>query len=188
MKNRLLAAVLFLWTAAAAAAEVHGVVFPERTKVGNAELALNGAGVRSRFFIKVYAAGLYVPARKQTAAELLAGDGAKRLRVVTLMDLTAAQFAEALVEGLHKNLPEAEIAPLQARIEQFRQAVLNLKAAPKGTTIDIDWLPGSGTRLGFNGEKRGEDIDGEDFYRALLLIWLGERPAESSLKDALLGR
>ena len=187
MKKLFLALALFAAAAAVGAVEVHGIPFPEKARLGNAELVLNGAGVRAKFFLKVYAAGLYLPEKKQQTDGVLAEKGAKHLHVVTIMDLTAAQFADALVEGIRKNLPEAEVAALQPRIDQFRDAILALKAAPKGTAIDIDWLPGTGTRLGFNGEKRGEEIPGEDFYRALLLIWLGEHPAESSLKDALLG-
>lgn len=188
MKTLLFAFVLFAATAADAAVEVQGVAFPDQAKVGDTELALNGAGVRAKFFFKVYAAGLYVSDKKHSADELLALKGAKRLHVVTLMDLTAPQFADALVEGLRKNLTESELTSLQPRIEQFRTAILALKNAPKGAAIDIDWLPVSGTRLSFNGEKRSEDIAGEEFYRALLRIWLGDHPAESGLKEALLGR
>jgi hypothetical protein len=38
-----------------------------------------------------------------------------------------------------------------------------------------------------NGESRGGPIAGEDFYRALLRIWLGEDPVSKDLKKALLG-
>jgi hypothetical protein len=30
-------------------------------------------------------------------------------------------------------------------------------------------------------------VPGEDFFAALLKIWLGPKPAEANLKDALLG-
>ncbi|HEX8986833.1 MAG TPA: chalcone isomerase family protein [Rhodocyclaceae bacterium] len=188
MKRWLLALALLVSAAVAGAAEIHGVAFPDKAKIGDSELGLNGAGVRAKLFFKVYAAGLYLPEKRHSADEVLGLKGAKHLHIVTLMDLTAPQFADALVEGLHKNLPEAEIGPLQPRIDQFRSTILALKSAPKGTAIDIDWLPSAGTRLSFNGEKRGDDISGEDFYRALLRIWLGEHPAEGSLKEALLGR
>jgi len=188
MKKLLLAIALFAAASAGAAIEVEGVPFPDKAKVGDSELSLNGAGLRSKLFFKVYAAGLYLAEKKNGADEVLALKGSKRLHVVTLRDLTAPQFADALVEGLHKNLSEAELAPLQPRIEQFRASILALKNAPKGTAIDIDWQPNVGTRLSFNGEKRGEDIAGEEFYRALLRIWLGEHPAEGGLKDAMLGR
>jgi hypothetical protein len=173
---------------AAQAVEIEGVKFDDRTKLGNAELALNGAGLRTRVFFKVYAVGLYVPEKKGAAADVLAQKGAKRLRIVTLRDLTAEQFADALVEGMQKNHAAAEIEPLKARIDKFRAIMLDLKEAPKGATVVIDWLPEIGTRLAFNGEKRGEDIPGEDFYRALLKVWLGDKPAQDDLKEALLGK
>lgn len=188
--KRLLLALVWLATLATAhaAVEVEGVRFDDRTRLGTADLVLNGAGLRSRLFFKVYAIGLYLPEKKAAAADLLAQKGAKRLHIVTLRELTAEQFADALVEGMQKNHAEAEIAALKARIDQFRAAILALKVAPKGATVQIDWLPDTGTRLMFNGEKQGSDIPGEDFHRALLKIWLGDKPAQDDLRDALLGR
>jgi hypothetical protein len=144
--------------------------------------------LRSRLFFKVYAIGLYLPQKANSAAEVLAQTGAKRLRIATLRDLTAEQFADALVEGMEKNHAPAELEPLKARIQAFRANMLDIKSAAKGATVIIDWLPESGTRLVFNGERRGSDIPGEDFHRALLRIWLGERPAQDDLREALLGK
>jgi hypothetical protein len=188
MKRWILAIAFSLGTVAGMAAEVEGIAFPDKAKIAETELSLNGAGLRSKLFFKVYAAGLYVAEKKHSADEALMLKGPKRVHVVTLRDLTAPQFADALEEGLRKNLPETEVATMQPRIEQFKTTILGLKNAPKGAAIDIDWLPGAGTRLSFNGEKRGDDIAGEDFYRALLRIWLGEHPAQGDLKEALLGR
>lgn len=188
MRKLLLALALAAATAAHAATEVAGVKFDDKTALGGAELALNGAGMRAKLFIKVYAVALYLPERKSAAADALALKGPKRLAIVTLRELTAEQFADALVEGIHKNLADSEAEPLRARIEQFKAAILALKSAPKGAAVNIDWLPESGTRLVFNGERKGEDIPGEDFYNALLRIWLGDRPAQGDLKDRLLGK
>jgi hypothetical protein len=173
---------------AAQAVEVAGAKFDDRTRIGTADLVLNGAGMRNRLFFKVYAIGLYLPEKTGTAAAVLAAAGPKRMQIATLRNLTAEQFADALVAGIEKNHAEAEIAPLRARMEAFRATILTLKEAPKGAVVLLDWLPESGTRLTFNGEKKGEDIPGEDFYRALLRIWLGERPAQDDLRDALLGK
>ena len=186
MKQLLLAMFIAL-AASAHAAEVAGVKFDDRTLLGATELVLNGAGLRNRMFLKVYAIGLYLPEKKSAAAELLALKGAKRMHIVTLRELTAEQFADALVEGIHKNHGDAEIEPLKARIEKFRAIVLDLKTAPKGAIVTLDWLPETGTQLTLNGEKKGDPIPGEDFHRALLRIWLGDRPAQDDLRDALLG-
>jgi hypothetical protein len=57
-----------------------------------------------------------------------------------------------------------------------------------GSSVVIDWLPESGTRLTVNGQVKGKDIAGEDFYQALLAIWLGNKPAQADLKQELLGK
>lgn len=170
------------------AADVAGVRFDDRTTVAGTDLALNGAGLRTRFMLKVYAMGLYLPRRADTPDAIATLAGPKRIQIVTLRELTAEQFADALVDGLKKNHSEAEFARLQARSDELRSALLALKAAPAGTQIRLEWLPGSGTRLSVGNDARGKDIPGEDFYRALLRIWLGDKPVDADLKNALLGK
>jgi hypothetical protein len=63
-----------------------------------------------------------------------------------------------------------------------------LQSAKEGDVIALDWVPGTGTRILLNGEPRGKPITGEDFYRALLRIWLGDDPVSKDLKKALLGQ
>ena len=188
MKKFVLVVLLLLAGLAQAAVDVAGIKYEDKAKLGGAELQLNGAGVRAKFFIKVYTVGLYLPEKRGAAAEVLALNGPKRFLIVTLRDLTAEQFAEALVGGIQKNHSDAEIEPLKPSIEEFREAILAAKASSKGDVVTIDWLPESGTRLSINGKQQGKDIPGEDFYRALLKIWLGPKPAQDDLKEALLGR
>ncbi|HRH73849.1 MAG TPA: chalcone isomerase family protein, partial [Zoogloea sp.] len=77
---------------------------------------------------------------------------------------------------------------LQGRLDEFRTTLLGIRAAPNGTQVRIDWLPASGTRLSIGNETRGKDIPGEDFFRALLRIWIGDKPVDEDLKNALLGK
>lgn len=172
----------------AQAADIAGVRFDDRTTVGGSDLALNGAGLRTRLMLKVYAMGLYLPRRADTPDAVAALTGPKRIQIVTLRELTAEQFADALVDGLRKNHSEAEFARLQARSDELRSALLGLKSAPAGTQIRLEWLPASGTRLSVGNEIRGTDLPGEDFYRGLLRIWLGDKPVDADLKNALLGK
>ncbi|MEK7737419.1 MAG: chalcone isomerase family protein [Pseudomonadota bacterium] len=188
MKKLLLALLLCVTSFVHAAVDVSGVKFEDKSQLGATELKFNGAGQRSRLFFKVYAIGLYLTEKRTTVADVLALKGPKRLHIVTLRELTAEQFADALVEGIHKNHSDAEMEPLKARIEDFRVAMLAVKKAAEGTVVDIDWLPENGTRLVVGGKQQGMDIPGEDFYRALLKIWLGTKPAQDDLKEALLGK
>jgi len=172
----------------ARAAEIAGIHFDDRISLASTELQLNGGGLRTRFMLKVYAIGLYSPKKADSLEALLAQPGPRRIQIVTLRELTAEQFADGLVEGLRKNLTETEYARLQPRIDEFKAALLSLRSATPNTAIRLEWLPGNGTRLFVGNEQRGRDIPGEDFQRALLRIWLGEKPVDSDLRNSLLGR
>jgi len=80
------------------------------------------------------------------------------------------------------------LAALQPRIDQFRASMMSIGNAPEKSVVNLDWLPDTGTRLTFNGTTKGADISGEDFYRALLKIWIGDKPAQDDLKEQLLGK
>lgn len=183
---RLLAIAACLIAAPAfAAAEVAGVKFEDTEQVAGQATVLNGAGLRTRLFFQVYAMGLYLPKKEATAAAAIGASGAKRVHIVTLRDLTAEQFAEALVKGFAENHEAAEMAKLQTRLDEFKATLLSIGAAKKGTQISIDFVPGSGTRLLVGGSQKGKDIAGEDFYAGLLRVWLGSKPVDADLKAAL---
>lgn len=188
MKRLLSVLMLLAATSAGAAIDVEGVKFADREKIGASDAVLNGAGMRNKLFIKAYAVGLYLPEKRTAAAEALTVKGAKRLRIVALRDLTAEQFADALVKGVEHNTADADMAPLRARLDELKTALLSVKEARKGSTILLDWLPDSGTRLVFEGKAVGKDIPGEDLYQGILRIWLGDHPVQDNLKPALLGQ
>jgi len=90
------------------------------------------------------------------------------------------------VEGLRANTPEAEYKALEPRVQELGRIMAELKEARKGMIISLDWT-GSATQLSVDGKPAGRPIEGEDFYRALLRIWLGDKPVQEDLKKALLG-
>lgn len=183
MVTRLL--LLFALALPVHAADVAGVKFEDKARVESAELALTGAGLRKRLFFQVYAIGLYVQDPK---ADLVAQGGAKRIAIHMLRDVDAATFTEALIDGMRPNHDEAAMKALEPRIAQLNALMAGLKEAKKGMAIALDWVPGTGTRMLVNGKASGAPIAGEDFYRALLRIWLGDKPVQDDLKQALLGR
>ena len=179
-------AACLIAASAVAAVEVAGVKMDDTAQIAGQQSTLNGAGLRTRLMLKVYAMGLYLPKKEASADAAIAGVGAKRAHIVTLRDLTAEQFADALVKGFTANHDAAALAKLQARLDEFKTTLLSIGEAKKGTEINIDFVPGSGTRLSVGGAQKGKDIAGEDFYAGLLRIWLGNKPVDDELKASLL--
>jgi hypothetical protein len=167
-------------------AEVAGVKIDDKDKLASAELVLNGAGLRKRAFFQVYAIGLYLQEKKAAAADAIAAPGPKRVLIHMLRDVAADQFGEALSDGMKDNVSEAEMKAFEPRLKQLQAIMLSMKEAKKGMRITLDWTP-AGTAVTVDGKAAGQPIPGEDFYRALLKIWLGERPVQDDLKKALLG-
>jgi hypothetical protein len=186
MSKRLIVALaLMLSSSLAFARDVAGVALSETVTLGaKPELVLNGAGIRSKFFIKVYVGALYLPARTRDPGTVLRHTGPVSMHMHFLhSEVSKEKLVKAWNEGFDTNLDAAGRARLGARIARFNEL---FRTARKGDVIRLDYLPGSGTTVTINNESRGV-IEGEDFMQAWLRIWLGKHPADADLKQGLLG-
>jgi len=169
-------------------AEVEGVKLDPVAQVGSTSLQLNGAGVRTRATIfKVYVAALYVPQKSGDAAVLLAQKGARRITLTMLRNVDADTFAGALNDGLRNNHSEAQLAGWKSQIDALNASLKAAGEAKKGDVIHFEFAPEAGTRIAVNGKALGSAIPGEDFFTAVLRIWLGEKPVDGGLKKSMLG-
>jgi hypothetical protein len=171
------------------AAELEGVMLEDRISVDGEELQLNGMAVRSRMFFKVYVAGLYLPARAASAQAALEAKGAKRIILVMMREASAQQFYESIDAGMRANSSEAQIAALKTQTDELMAMIRAVGQAKKGMRIVLDYAPSAGgTTLFVDAVAQGKPMPGEEFYQALLRIWLGDNPAQEDLKQALLGQ
>jgi hypothetical protein len=172
------------------AAEVAGVKLDDKVRVApNApEIALNGAGVRTRFFLKVYVGALYLTEKKTAAADVLALGGPKRVAMSMLRDLTAQQLSDALNDGFKANNPPTDQERYNAQLGELTAIMNSLGTTKTGDLVALDYIPEVGTRVLLNGEAKGKPIPDEGFYRALLRVWLGDKPVDADLKKGLLGQ
>lgn len=179
---------VMLAAGAAQAVELAGVQVPDSVRLGAADLVLNGVGIRTRAIFKVYVGALYLTERKSAAPDVLALKGPKRVALHILRDLSADQLSGALTEGLAANLPEAEREKLAPQVAELTRTMEAVGAVKEKNVVTIDYLPDVGTRVALDGAPRGKPIAGEDFYRALLRIWLGDKPVDRGLKAGMLGQ
>jgi Chalcone isomerase-like len=168
----------------ASAAELAGVTLPDTLQVGGTPLVLNGMGIREAtiFKVKVYVAGLYVPVTSQNAEEILASSQTKSLTMHFVHEVGAGKLRDAWKEGIEKNCKSSCDAAKPA-VEKLNTAMTDMKP---GDRMSIVFHPAK-VEVAVK-DAAPVSIDGAEFGRALLAIWLGTEPPNKSLKEGLLGK
>lgn len=176
---------LLVVSAPATARDVGGVAVPDRLRVAGAEqlLLLNGAGYRKKFFVEVYVGALYLAAPATQADRVLDAGGTRVMRLAFVREVGAGKLVGAWNDGFAANHSGAELQALRARLDRFNALMRDVR---RGDVLQLDLLPGGETQVRFNDGLRG-GVEGADFQRALLKVWLGPAPADAGLKQALLG-
>jgi hypothetical protein len=169
------------------AVEVEGQKFEPTVALGGQTLNLNGVGLRKRAIFKVYVAGLYAGQKSTNAAAIVTDKGPRRVSLRMLRDVDAQSFIDSFNEGLKNNTPEAQLAAMKPQVDALVATLKSIGEAKKGDVINFDYTPDGGTRITVNGQAKGNPIAGADFFAAVLRIWLGEKPADETLKKGMLG-
>jgi hypothetical protein len=182
MRKLLAALSLILLSPPAWGLEVAGVNVPPTVSVGQKTLSLNGAGVRTKFFVKVYVGALYTEKKVSTTDELLRDPGEKAVRMHFVhKKVEKEKIVDGFAEGLANNSPEAAAG---AEAKTFLSWFAN--DFVKGDTLGIDVSQDGGLSASHNGKALGTLRD-PALARAVLLIWFGEKPADAALKKGMLG-
>jgi hypothetical protein len=188
IKNIIALSFLFaLFTQPVLAVDVKGVKIEDAMKVGGKDLKLNGAGMRVKAIFSVYAAGLYLTEKKTAVPDVLALEGPKRMVLVMQREVSSEDFGQSFMTGLNDNSDKAEKSKIINQTVKFGEMFASLPGLKKGDVLYLDWIPGSGTVSSLNGKQMGETIPDAAFYNAVLRLWLGPKPVDSSLKPLLLG-
>lgn len=186
----LAAGLLALALAGAATAQpvvVEGARYDTSVVLGGESLLLNGVGVRKRFVFDIYVGGLYVAKKAARTEDLVRQPGPKRVALRFLRDVEGELFVNSLHVGLKANHTDTELARWKNQVETLTTTIKTIALARRGDTVFFDYTPQDGTRVSVNGVTRGPLIPGEDFYAAVLRVWLGETPADAGLKKGMLG-
>lgn len=101
------------------AREVADIDVPETLQVeGAPALVLNGAGVRSKFFMDLYVGGLYLPGKTKSEIEVKEADyAAIKLTIVSGL-ISSEKMEDAIREGFD-DATHDNIGPIKNEIEQF---------------------------------------------------------------------
>ena len=183
MKKILIVLLVVIMALPIFAVKIGGVVLPDKLDIGNHGLILNGAGLRKKVIIKVYACGLYLPQKSNSSEEILASDEAVAIRMDFIYKkVDQKKLITAWNEGFAKTGALQEFA-----IETSRFNALFNEPAKKGDVYDIVYLPEIGVQVIKNKVVLGT-IENSDFRRAVFSIWLGDDTALPKLKENLLNK
>jgi hypothetical protein len=166
------------------AEEIGGINMPESLKTGQSTLMLNGAGVREKFFLDLYVGGLYLKEKSADPGAIIEADEPMAIRLHIISSLiTSKKMEKATREGF-KNATGGNIEPIKVQVEEFISVFK--EEIKEGDIYDLIYVPGKGVEVSKNNHHRST-IKGLPFKKAMFGIWLSDKPAQKSLKMAMLG-
>ncbi|NBD22011.1 hypothetical protein GTZ97_15230 [Aquabacterium fontiphilum] len=179
-------ASLMLTPVAAHAAVLEGQRFDPTVQLGDRTLRLNGLGLRGVAWVKAFVTGLYLPATTRDPAAALAMPGPKRLQIKVLLEAPAAELSKSLNRRVKRHEPAAVQQRLSARLSRLTADINGMGTLKPGDVIELDYVPDQGVGLRHNGKAVGTPQPGEDLYRAVLKVFIGEHPIDQRMKDGLM--
>ncbi len=170
---------------AGAQTEVGDATLPNTMSIEGADLVLNGAGLREKLWIDLYAGGLYLPSKSSDAKSIINSDEtmAMKLHIVSGL-ISSDKMINAVDDGFKASL-NGDTSVLATKIEKFKGFFSD--EITKDNIFDITYIKNRGTVVYKNGEEKGV-IEGLEFKKALFGIWLGAKPADKDLKKDMLGK
>jgi hypothetical protein len=184
-KLLLLCSAILIFTSIGYAKEIGGINMPENIAVGNDTLLLNGAGIRTKFFIKAYVGGLFLKKKSGDANLIINADEPMAIKLhITSSMISSDKMKEIVLEGF-QNSTNGNMAPYKDRIDPFI-AVFKDNIS-NNDVYDLIYIPGEGLKAYKNKELKST-TKGLDFKKILFGIWLCDKPADKGLKSLMLGK
>jgi len=160
--------------------------FEGKVKLPDRNLRLNGLGLRGVAWIKAFVAGLYLSAPSKDAAQILAMPGPKRIRLKIMLNASSHELTRSLVGRIEDHESEAVRAKLGERLTGLGTLIDSVGDLKPGDTLDLDFIPDKGVSLRLNDKLIGLPVSGDDLYRCVLKIFVGEHPVDRRMKEGLL--
>jgi long-chain acyl-CoA synthetase len=178
-----LSLLVLAFAGGASAKECRSIQFPDQVQVAGHALSLNGLGIRKATFLKVnvYVAALYATHPSHDPKALIDSSDPQQLTLQFVRNVDKDDLTKAWREGFEK-VAKDRMPALDGRIERLNSWMSDIKTGQRLTFTRTR----SGIQVEVNGAVKGS-IEGDDFSRAFVAIWLGDAPPNADLKSGLLG-
>jgi hypothetical protein len=191
MRALVLAALTLLGCLAGAAAradvEIDGVKYAPSVKLDGQPLRLNGAATKTnKLGVRNFSVAVYAAESGRSAEALLAAPGPKRIVFKFLKPVTADAMG-FLTRGVEANLERADTVKTINGVVRLGTLLGSHPTFAAGDSLAIDYQPGKGSFLAINGKAEALPVVEPEFFKAMLLIWVGAQPVDSKMKVGILG-
>jgi len=175
--------LLFSLFQSVSAASLSDVTIPDAITLQNESLQLNGIGLREKYWIDIYVAGLYLPTKMTDGPSVINANVAKRIHIeFVYSDVPKEKMVEVLEENIRNNQFS------EKTIDSIRKCGSWMQDFTTGDTVVFDYIPTTQTTtIYINGTSRGSIVS-EDFMKAIFAMYVGKYPATEALKKGLLGK
>ena len=186
MKTLFLGLSLLLMTLANGQQTLNDVKVPAKFSTGESDLALNGAGIRTKYFFKLYVGALYLESKTSNMSQVLNDNSPIAVNLhITSSLIDEEKMYKAIKAGFKKSAKNPS-ASLKAKIDNFLTKIVKNKVKD-GDLFSVYYLKNSSTvKVSVNG-KEIDSIEGEDFRKAIFGIWLGNDPVDEDLLEGMKG-
>ena len=169
--------------ASAQGRKIAGITFPPELKTKTGSLYFNGCGLREKYTLDLYVAGLYLNKPTMDAEKVIKTDAAQAIKIVIVSSkVTRDKFNESVKDGFANAAPYSATPAQIKKFKSFFAEPFKVK-----DEILMMYKPGKGTAVIINGKLKGV-VAGLPFKKALFAIWLGKKPAQAKLKKGMMGQ
>jgi hypothetical protein len=155
-------------------------------------LVLNGAGARLGTTTYLYSARLYLEHKTTDPHAILQNLDTTQFRMTMLQDASTKDIFELISQGIVANASDDDLMTLVSEIFDVGVMLSEQGKLLAGDSIEIDSHPAAGTTLTIRSRSQNAPITqtfaNPRLFKVMLGIWLGDRPADPALKQALLGQ
>ncbi|MEI6855926.1 chalcone isomerase family protein [Psychrilyobacter sp.] len=185
MGRNLMAVILaILISISTMAVNIAGVDIKENFVIADKKIMLNGAGIRKKFFFKLYVGSLYLPEKTTDAEAIVKGNKNMTIELNIISKLiTSGKIKEALEEGF-ATVETEKMELIKDKLEIFI-GIFEDEKVKKGDIFTFNYIDGKIET--YKNKKHVLTTEGQDFKEALFGIWLGDRAIDKQLKRNMLG-
>ncbi len=175
--------LLLLMPVSSYALNAYGVQIEGVTVVDGQTLHLNGFGLRTKMFGKVYLSSLYLAKQTAKSAEVLNDPGVKLVRINFLHKrVLKDKFIEGLNDAVIRNT-----SSLGGNADLQRFYALFNKDFIKGEVLDICFSLDGTVRVSRNNQVVGSVVS-KNLQAALLKSFVGLYPIDEAVRAGMLGK